>query len=128
MSELGAAKAAVDGAKIVKVAAFERAGREVALGQLGAMQIAEGEGTAFLLRDVEQRAALEPRHGELAVGKPAGFEPAVLEGAAREIGAADRGQAKEAPLELCLGEVDIIQGKGRRKLDAGQGQIGRAHV
>ena len=67
--EAGAAKAAVDRMDVVEIAALERARREVAVDGLGGLQVAEGEGAAFLLLQVEQGATVEARGGQLAAGE-----------------------------------------------------------
>ena len=108
MPELHATETRIDGVEIVEVAPLEDAGRKVAFRHLDRMEIAKGEGAAFLLVGIEPRTPAQARLGPGAGGEAAGLEPAVGKGRLREISALDGHALEETAVETTLREVDAV--------------------
>src|SRR4029453_11343270 len=113
--EAHAAKARVRGVEIIEIAALERAGREVALDDLGGVDVAKGEGSSLPLAGIEGGTSAQPCLDQLAARQPHRLERAIAELGAREIRTADARRLEKAALEAPLGEIELVQGDVRSK-------------
>ena len=111
--EIHAPEARIRGVEIIEVAALERAGREVALDDLGAMHVAERERASLPLAGIEGGTAAQPRLGQLAARQPHRLERAVAERGPGEVRTADGRRLENAALEAGLREIEVVQGEVR---------------